>query len=93
MAAADNERGSSDLGETPEGSQVHQRQGRGDDHSGQSGLRQVGKEPVEEEEQDDDKPGPYKSRHLGLRPGLVGYGRAGAADGDGEALEEPGRDV
>ena len=90
---AHDERGRADLGEAPKGPQVHERQGRGDDDRGQSGLGQVGQEPIEEEEQDDDKAGADQSRHLGLGPGLVGHSCAGSADGDGEALEEPGRDV
>ena len=70
-----------------------ERQSCRDDDRSQSGLGQVGEEPVEEEEQQDDEPRPDNTCQLGLGTGLVGHGRAGAADGHREALEEAGRDV
>ena len=90
---ADDERGRTDPSEAPERTEVGERQGGGDDDRGQGGLGQVGEEPVEEQEQQDDQPRADHARQLGLGAGLVGHGRAGAADGHREALEEAGRDV
>ena len=87
------ERRGADLGVSPEDTQVDERQSRSDDNSGHGGLRKVGQEPVEKEEQDGDQACAGQASQLGPGSRLVSHGCAATADGDGEPLEESSSDV
>ena len=67
---------------------VGQRQRRGDHHRGQRRLRQVAQQPGGQQQDQRDRGRAHQPGDLGLRAGLLGHRRAGAARADREPLEQ-----
>ena len=76
-----------------QGLEVRQRERGDDDDRGERGLREVGEQRVQEQQEHHDEPGADEAGDLALGARLLGDGGPRAARRDREALEEPGGDV